>query len=39
VAGWVWDMVGSPAAARARAAAPNVSLLPLPNGAALSYKF
>jgi hypothetical protein len=39
VAGWAWDMIGSPLEAKARAAAPNVSLRPLPNGAALAYRF
>jgi hypothetical protein len=39
VSGWVWDMCGSYIEAKAKAAAPNVSLLPLPRGAALAYHF
>lgn len=39
VAGWAWDMIGSYLEVKHRAPAPNVSLSPLPNGAALAYRF
>ena len=39
VAGWAWDMIGSYLEVKHRAPAPNVSLGPLPDGAALAYRF
>ncbi len=37
--GWVWDMVGAPMAAGHQAGAPQVGLMPIPGGAALSLQF
>ncbi|HTB33800.1 MAG TPA: hypothetical protein VK842_02975 [bacterium] len=37
--GWVWDMVGAPLEAGQKAGAPQVGLMPIPGGAAVSVKF
>jgi hypothetical protein len=39
VTGWVWDMVGAPLEAGHKTGAPQVGLVPIPNGAALSVQF